>query len=308
MADAEIVAMADPRLQPGEGYRTAEEMLDAEELDFVDIATRPDTHLGLLRLALERGLAVIVQKPLAATLEEAREMARLAQGQRVMAHENWRWQPWHREMKRRLSAGEIGQPVAYHFTMTSNDGFGENPYPKQPYFQGMPKLLMFESLIHPVDVARFYFGAIEKVFAVTRRRNAVIAGEDRAVLTLVHRWHEGVVEGHRFGLAQPSGDGMGHYFVEGEEGHLRALANGDVYRGDELVWRNTVQSGYKGDSVKATQEHFIECLREDRSFETSLEDYLESFRAVEAAYVSAREGRLVCLTEEAVRGAMEHIG
>ncbi|MDX2266977.1 MAG: Gfo/Idh/MocA family oxidoreductase [Bryobacter sp.] len=309
MEGVEIVAAADSNQERAQtsalrGYATAEEMLEREELDFVDIATRPDTHLPLLELALTKNLAVIVQKPLAPSLGEAWEMVKLAQGRRVMAHENWRWQPWHREMKRRLAAGDIGAPVAYHLTMTSNDGFGPTPYPNQPYFKDMPRLLMFESLIHPVDVARFWFGAIEKVFAVARRRNPGIAGEDRAVVTLVHAALEGVVEGHRFALPEPPGPAMGHALVEGEEGHLRVWANGHLYRGSELVWRNTVEAGYKGDSVKATQEHFVECLREGKEFETNLMDYWESVLAIEAAYESVRSGRLVTLSEYAAGRAV----
>jgi len=54
-----------------------------------------------------------------------------------------------------------------------------------------------------------------------------------------------------------------------------------------------VSTGYRGDSVKATQEHFIECLRTGRPFETSAREYLKTCAAVEAAYVSAREARSV---------------
>jgi predicted dehydrogenase len=309
MDGVEIIAAADMDLERARssaprGYATAEEMMQSEELDFVDIATRPDTHLPLLRLALERGLPVIVQKPLAPSLEEAREMVRLAAGQRVMAHENWRWQPWYRELRRRLKAGDIGAPVSYHFTMSSNDGYGETPYPNQPYFKQMPRLLMFESLIHPVDVARFCFGRIEKVFAVTRRRNPKIAGEDRAVVTLVHAEVEGVVEGHRFVLPEPPGPAMGYSFVEGEKGHLRVWANGDLYAGSELVWRNTSEQGYKGDSVKATQEHFVSCLHSGEEFETHLQDYIESYAAVDAAYLSSHTGRLITLSEDFIAGAV----
>lgn len=300
MEGVRIVAAVDQDLARAQqsaprAYTTMEDLLAHEQLDFVDIATRPDTHLSLLRLALAHGLPAIVQKPLAPTLEEARAMVDLARGHRVMAHENWRWQPWRREVHRRLQAGDIGAPVAYRLTMTSNDGFGPTPYPNQPYFKDMPRLLMFESLIHPVDVARFYFGPIEQIFAVTRRRNPVIAGEDRAVLTLVHSDVEGIVEGHRFLHPEPPGPGMGSDDIEGESGRLRALANGDVYLNTELVFRNTVHTGYKGDSVKATQEHFLACLRANQPFETHLDDYIQSYAAIDAAYTSAREGRLVAL-------------
>lgn len=300
MDGVRIVAAVDQDLQRAQisaprAYTSAEELLDKEQLDFLDIATRPDTHLPLLRLAVEKNIPTIVQKPLAPTLAEAQAMVELSKGHRVMAHENWRWQPWRREVHKRLQSGDIGAPVAYRLTMTSNDGFGPTPYPNQPYFKDMPKMLMFESLIHPVDVARFYFGPIEKVFAVTRKRNPIIAGEDRALITLVHQNVEGIVEGHRFLHPEPPGPAMGIDDIEGESGRLRSFANGDVYRNTELVYKNTIDTGYKGDSVKATQEHFIDCLLHNKPFETSLEDYIQSYAAIEAAYTSAREGKLISL-------------
>ena len=57
------------------------------------------------------------------------------------------------------------------------------------------------------------------------------------------------------------------------------------------------QTGYKGDSVKATQQHFIDCLRSGEPFETSAKNYLQTFVAVEAAYRSATSQRRVSLNE-----------
>jgi predicted dehydrogenase len=53
--------------------------------------------------------------------------------------------------------------------------------------------------------------------------------------------------------------------------------------------------------VKATQQHFIDCLRSGDPFETSAGDYLETFIAVEAAYRSAESGARVQPREIAVR-------
>ena len=91
-------------------YESVEAMFDAERPDFVDIATRPDTHLALTRLATSRGINVISQKPMAPTvsecvaIREACEQANL----RLFIHENWRWQPWYREAKRLIDAGALG--------------------------------------------------------------------------------------------------------------------------------------------------------------------------------------------------------
>ncbi|MEP7367295.1 MAG: hypothetical protein ABI972_28885, partial [Acidobacteriota bacterium] len=55
--------------------------------------------------------------------------------------------------------------------------------------------------------------------------------------------------------------------------------------------------GYKGDSVRATQEHFLDHLRTGKQLENSVESYLGSFAAAAAAYISADEKRTVFLRE-----------
>ena len=102
----EIVAACDLQLSKAQAsapkaYTSIENLLAEEQLDFLDIATRPDTHLPLVRAAIERGIPAICQKPMAPTIEDAAEMAKLVHktGARVMIHENWRWQPWYREAK-----------------------------------------------------------------------------------------------------------------------------------------------------------------------------------------------------------------
>ena len=54
----ELAAAADPDLERARqaaprAYATAQQMLDAERLDFVDIATRPESHAALVRLAVQ---------------------------------------------------------------------------------------------------------------------------------------------------------------------------------------------------------------------------------------------------------------
>ena len=294
MEGVEIVATCDPDPARQATYADATLMLDRESPDFVDIATRPDTHLELLALAAARGIPAIVQKPLAPDLATAREMLRLTGNLPVMVHENWRWQPWQRELHRRLQAGEIGQPFGYHFTMMNNDGLGPAPYAQQPYFARMPRLLMYESLIHPVDCAIFHLGPVQQVFALHRRRNPLIAGEDRALLLLSHAGGvDGIVEGQRYLAPEPPGPAMGHSLIEGERGRLLATANGDIFHNGQLVWQNKIHSGYKGDSVKATQEHFLSCLESGEEFETSLPRYLHAFAVIESAYQSAALGRVL---------------
>lgn len=294
MEDVELVAACDPDLARAEAaaphaYRTIDELLDRHRLDFVDIATRPETHADLVRRVR---VPVICQKPMAPTLAEALTMA---SHPRLMIHENWRWQPWYRQIKTRLDAGETGDPVTYHFRIRKRDGAGAEPYQAQPYFRSMPRLLIHETMVHPIDTARFLFGNLRSISARIRRRNPIIAGEDTCQLVLEHASGlAGIADGNRFVDLAPDSPPLGDAEFEGERGVLRVEATGDVTRNGELVWRNEVRTGYRGDSVLATQRHFIDCLRRDAPFETSAADYLASFAAVEAAYRSAAEsGRAV---------------
>lgn len=284
------VAFEKARASAPRAYTSVEQMLAEQELDFIDIATRPDTHLELVRAAVGKGIPVICQKPVAPTWEEAVKFAEVAKTSHVpvMIHENWRWQPWYREAQRRIAAGEIGVPISYHFRHRQRDGLGPEPFPNQPYFRAMPRLLVYETLVHYLDTARFLFGNIEGVYAHTRRHNPRIAGEDGALLLVDHTdGPAGVIDGNRYLNPEQPGPAMGEAMLEGDENWIRIAANGDLFLGGELVWRTTTTEGYKGDSVRATQQHFIDCLRSGTAFETGAGDYMQTFAAVEAAYQSA---------------------
>src|SRR5215813_12557290 len=219
-----------------------------------------------------------------------------AAGSPLMIHENWRWQPWYREAARIIGTGRLGAPLSYNFRTRKRDGFGPAPYPQQPYFAEMPRLLILETLVHYIDTARFLFGPIASISARKRRINPAILGEDCAILVLGHSSGiDGVIDGHRFSNPEPDGPAMGETILEFEEGMLRINAKGEIFEGAELIWNDAPTHGYKGDSVYKTQEHFIHCLTTGATFETGARSYLETFSAVEAAYRSAEEGRRISL-------------
>lgn len=303
--EVEIVAAADPRLDrarmfASRAYGSAEEMLDRERLDFVDIVTRVDTHLPLVRLAVQRKIPIICQKPIAPDWATALEIIGTAESSRVrlMIHENWRWQAWYRVAHQMIARGDIGVPIGYGFRTRTRDGMGAEPYPKQPYFRQLYRLLIDEALVHHIDTARFLFGEIESVVAQASRRNPNVTAEDQAILVLSHEAAvHGWIDGHRFLDPDPDGPAMGDAFFEGEGGTISIAATGDVYQNHVLTWKNDVTVGYRGDSVRATQAHFISCLRDGTAFESGGREYLRTFAAVEAAYRSVSEGRSISVAE-----------
>ena len=275
-------------------YAEVATMLEQERPDFLDIVTRPAMHLPLVRLAAEKGIAVLCQKPMAETWSEALKIAAVARraGVRLMMNENWRWQPWYRRIRELLTQGAIGRPIFYRFHTRRRDGLGQAPYAHQPYFKGMPRLLILETLVHFLDTARFLFGEIEEIYCQTEQINPVIAGEDLAVMLVRHQSGlHGAIDGHRFAEPDQEGPAMCDARMEGLDNVLTLRGGGDVWLAAERVFDPTGIPGYKGDSCRATQQHFVDCLRSGEPFETAADEYLHTVAAVEAAYRSAAENR-----------------
>jgi predicted dehydrogenase len=300
--EATIVAACDLDLAKAQaaaphGFDDLERMLDTVKPDFLDIATRPELHLSMLRIAAERGLPVICQKPMAPAWPECLEMVRVARAAAIpfMIHENWRWQPWYRVIAAEMAAGRLGAPVTYTFRTRKRDGAGPEPYTLQPYFRTMPRLLLFETLVHHLDTARYLFGDLDTIYAHLRRVNPHILGEDQVLMVATHSSGlSGVIDGNRFLDLAPDSPPLGDAFFEFEEGALRLSPNGDILRvaggGESLLWKNDVTAGYRGDSVRATSAHFVRSLLENKPFETPGIDYLLTVSAVETAYRSAAAG------------------
>jgi len=284
-------------------YGDAREMIERERPDFVDIVTRPGSHLELTRLAAERGVHVICQKPMAPSLQDSREMVRVCRdaGVRLIVHENWRWQPWYREIRRLADAGRFGPVYHLGVHMRTGDGRGDRPYPVQPYFREMPRLLIFECLVHFLDTLRYLAGDLESVFCTTGRLNPAIAGEDYAVIQLrFASGARGLIDANRISGDMPPKVAFGEVRLEGEQSWLRMNAEGDLWltacgQAETPHPFDKPTIGYKGDSVRAFQAHALECLTSGQAAESEGQEYLKTVAAVEACYRSAASRR-----EEAV--------
>ncbi|EKJ99493.1 oxidoreductase, Gfo/Idh/MocA family [Rhodopirellula baltica SH28] len=312
MPDVEIVSCCDVDMEKANDvaqthgvksvYSDYRQMLDQHQVDFVDIITRPDTHLELVDEISQRGIAIICQKPLAPTVQEAREMVSLVEerGIRFMVHENFRFQPWYREMKRLMEDGVIGNRLhSLSFRNRAGDGHGPEAYlARQPYFQTMEKFLIFEAGIHTIDTFRYLGGEIEQTWCWHRKLNPVIAGEDTAVgvfrfeggamgLYDANRFNESTSKNPRYTFGEVLLEGDGGSIRLYDDGRLTIQGLGESER--EHVY-SLSQHGFAGDCVFATQRNFIDNLSTGEAFETDGPNYLKSLAVQEAMYASSESG------------------
>lgn len=278
-------------------YTDWREMLEVERPDFVDVITPPPTHLEMCRTAADMGIDIICQKPLAPTVAEAREVVETTRDVRFMVHENFRFQPWYREIKRQLDAGAIGDLFTITTRCRMGDGWGEDAYiPRQPYFREYPQLLIYETGVHFIDTFRFLAGEVRSAKAWLRKLNPIIAGEDCGLMVLemesgalatwdANRYNEpphGVNARYTFGET----------LVEGREGTLRLGLDGGLVlqrlgeEPRELEYFHE-RRGFAGDCVYACQRHFVDRLIDGGTFETSGEEYLKTLEVQEAIYQGA---------------------
>ncbi|MBL9200463.1 MAG: Gfo/Idh/MocA family oxidoreductase [Opitutaceae bacterium] len=279
-------------------------LLDEVRPDFVDIITPPETHLEAVRLAAARGIAISCQKPLAPSWDECVAVVETARraGVRFMVHENFRWQPWYREMRRLLDADALGELFSISLRMRLGDGWQADAYlARQPFFRTYPRLFVYETGVHFLDTFRYLGGEITSVYARLQKRNAAILGEDAAQIVCgfasgataildASRYNEAEASEVRYTFGAVRLDGSKGHVELDLEGNLTLKPLGQPPRRHDYP---RTREGFAGDSVFAIQSHFATCLRTGAPFESTGEDYLKSTALMEACYRSHATGQAV---------------
>ncbi len=293
------------------GFETLSELIEQTDPDIVDIVAPPQAHAVLIRTALRPGRTIICQKPFCTSLAEAEIVAAEAETTEttLVIHENFRFQPWYRDIKRFLDQGQMGQIYQCRFDLRPGDGRGPDAYlDRQPAFQAMPRLLIHETGVHFIDLFRWLFGDITSVYADLRQLNPAIAGEDAGTMLLSHRGSvQSVFDGNRLAdrpAKQPRLT-MGEMRIEGEAGSLFLNGEGVVHFRPFGETNSHVLSpatpfdpqAFGGGCVAALIAHVVESLQNSTLPENTAATYLDVIRASDAAYRSHQEQRKIDLTQ-----------
>lgn len=160
---------------------------DPAQADLVVVAAANRAHVDLARAAIEAGLPVVVDKPLAPTAHEARELVVDAAraGVPLTVFQNRRWDGDLLTVHRLLAGAELG---AVHRFESRFERFRPEPKPgwrevADPA-EGGGVLLDLGS--HLVDQALVLFGPAEEVYAELDVRRAAARVEDDAFVAITH--------------------------------------------------------------------------------------------------------------------------
>ena len=164
-------------------YDDPEKLLREVQPDFVDNITEIGGHKPLSLLCAKHRIPCICQKPMAASLKDAREMVAAFRKAKTpfFVHENWRWQTPMRALVETLRSGVIGTPFRARFTMIS----GFDVWASQPALAELDRFILADLGVHLLDTARACFGEAHSVYCQTRRALApAVRGENVATLLL----------------------------------------------------------------------------------------------------------------------------
>ena len=98
-----------------------EEILSLKGLDAVIVSSTPNVHYAQAKAALERGLHVLIEKPMTFTADEARELVELAAQKKVQLLIScpWHFTPHSMEARRLIQTGALGQIKLISILMTN---------------------------------------------------------------------------------------------------------------------------------------------------------------------------------------------
>jgi predicted dehydrogenase len=287
---------------------------DSAEIDLVVVATPNASHLPLGLAAIDAGLPVVVDKPVAASSDDARRLRDVAAARGLLASvfHNRRWDGDALTVARLLADGSLGAVHRFESRFErwrpqlKEGAWRERPEPEQAGG------LLYDLGSHLIDQALTLFGPVASVYAeVDTVRPAALVDDDVFVAlnhrggTRTHLWASSAAAdlGPRFRLLGTAGSYV-KYGLDGQEAALRA---GNTPR--DAGWGAEPQEawgaiGTPGDTRPvptlpgAYQDYYAgirDALRHGSPAPVTLDQAIDVLTVIEAAQRSAREGRTVAV-------------
>jgi predicted dehydrogenase len=290
VADTNAAALAPIRPKLGVVERLTDplQLMGEVEADAIIVATPADSHVEICARALDRNLAVLLEKPAAPSASAALPL--LAAERRsagfVLPGHVLRFSQDHIRMIEIIRSGGIGE-VIYVNSRRYRDDEHAVRYPHTD-----PVLM---TLIHDIDLAQWITGSDFRS-ALTRRSG----GRGYRSMTAVSATTvTGVTCDLRTAWTFPEGESPpDRVEVVGDRGCVELVVGHalHVYAEGRLI---TYPAAEADDPVRNEQDHFLVCVRDrSRTPALNLEQALVGLRLADAAIESLRLGREVILSPE----------
>jgi predicted dehydrogenase len=281
-------------LDPNHRFGALADALDADRPDAVIVATSEEHHVEPCEVALDRGLAVLVEKPFATTLADAVALVELAErrGAPLLVGQQYRYMRYHRALRKVLEDGAIGRVgmVVCHYYHGSDH--------LRPAHAAMRDTVMWGPVVHHLDALRYSLGEpITGICAQTFSMPWSRLPEGASIETLLTFGDE--IRATYTATYESSGHerferGQEHYLrLVGERGTLHV-----IYRWLFLCRPGRLPRPIRRGPRPITEEHELldqlhRAVTEGVAPDSSGRDNLATIAAIEACGLSSRERRWV---------------
>ncbi|HXG48101.1 MAG TPA: Gfo/Idh/MocA family oxidoreductase [Methylomirabilota bacterium] len=293
-------------------YDDPERLLREIKPDFVDNITEIGGHKPLSLLCAKRRVPCIVQKPMAASLADARQMVAAFARTKTpfFVHENWRWQSTMRALIGTLRSGVIGTPFRARLSFLS----GFDVWANQPALRDLRRFILTDLGVHLLDTARACFGEARSIYCQLHRTLAPeVKGENVATLLLaMGRARTSVTIELAYARTPLERECFPQTlaFVEGPRGSVEVAPDYwlrvTTSQGTRSRRHAPPRFAWANPSYDLSQSSMVPChrnllaaLRGKQAAETTGADNLKTMELVFAAYDSAKTNSVVTLRHSA---------
>lgn len=281
------------------------ELLKHENIVAVSVATPDHLHHDVVIDALKAGKHVLVEKPLATSLEEAQNIVQVAESTRriLMVNYNNRWALVYQKGKALIKEGRIGSPVMAY--AQKNDAI---TVPTQMLKWSEKTSPVHFLSTHDIDMVRWYLDepAAVRVYAEACEKVLSAKGVPTldAVQAIVH-FENGAIATFESAWVYPASYptlAESHLHIIGDKGviHIdRRDENIVLVDSEGVFYPRTAMSGEVNGQLKGAfrwaLEHFLFSINNEQQPITSARSALRVVEIAVAIHISIKEGRVVHL-------------
>lgn len=177
-------------------YSDAGQLINDPEVNAVYVATPPDTHASYAIQAMRAGKPVYVEKPMARTYQECKEMIRVSEetGMTLFVAYYRRTLPAFLKVKQLIDEGIIGKPLTVNVRLHKSVP-GRDEKPETQTWHVNPEIAgagyFFDLASHQFDYLDFLFGPVIEVHGIAVNQAGLYPAEDTVAGTF--RFGNGVV-------------------------------------------------------------------------------------------------------------------
>jgi predicted dehydrogenase len=272
-----------------------EEALESEPIGVI-VANPTSLHVSTAITAAKAGCHILMEKPVSHTLEDISDLRKIVKANNLqfVTGYQFRFHPALRKIKAWLEAERIGAVIsaqAHWGEDVTNWHPGEN-YSKSYSVRAELGGGVALTLSHPFDYLRWFFGDVDKLYAVTGNSESLQTNAD-AIMQIAAKFKNGVIgDIYLDYIEKPTRHTLS---LIGERGTIHwdnGAGGAKLFNGDKCVEEYKLPPAFERNTMfLSLMGHFLKCIEGAESPACTLDDGIADMKIALAAKQSALDGK-----------------